>query len=137
MAIKRFCDKCGKEAIGAIHVDVYAEGVAHPERPTGVRLSRDSCEKCRPTQMKEMLGEASKQLETDIPRHRTMIEARAEEEAALAEQSQVNRQMADAKAAGLAPRAEHAQRAQELDTTITQARARYHEAFQGKPVAEG
>jgi hypothetical protein len=101
MAVKRTCDgKCGgkNEAVGAIHVDVWAENVAASETNTGKRISRDSCEKCRPSQMAEMFKEAVTGLETDIPRHKKAIRARSEEAELQKELGRVNRQIAIAPA---------------------------------------
>lgn len=129
--------KCGKPAVGKIHVDVWAENVADQDRPTGVRLSADSCDDCRPAQMADLLKDASAQLERDIPRHKTMIAARREEEEAQTALAPLYRMVANQKAAKQDPSPEMAAEIERLEKVAREAAGRYADAFAGNPVTTG
>lgn len=133
MAVTRTCDYCGKAAPGPVHVDVWAEGVADTNAPTGVRHTKDACDACRPKAIKEMLATGLEQLERDIPRHRTMIAARAEQ---AEHQKEINRLTAAVPQGSQVPRAS-ATKIKSLEAKIAEAEQRYMEAFEGEPITTG
>lgn len=132
MAVKRTCDGCGKDALGEIHLDVQATNVAAEGRTTGARVSRDSCETCRPKLFGEMFDEVTTQLETDLPRHRVMIAAREREANARAELKTLVTSLA-----GEQPTGKAAEKVKSLNREIAAAEGEYDKAAkEGEPVLE-
>lgn len=132
------CDVCGKAPAWTFHVDVWAEGVAVAEKPTGVRQTKDLCAECRISVSGQMLEAAVTQLTRDIPRHQVMVAARAEESQALAALETATRQLLLAQGVGdVAAAKRHQHELDQARFAVASAQAKFQEAFVGGPITEG